>query len=54
LATGSHRYAGALASALREELAARDGGPPARHIALLEMGYVGFSEVLRFRAGRET
>jgi class 3 adenylate cyclase len=54
LATGSHRYAGALASALREELAARDGGPPARHIALLEMGYVGFSEVLRFRAGRKT
>jgi class 3 adenylate cyclase len=53
LATGSHRYAGALASALREELAARDGGPPARHAALLEMGYVGFSEVLRFRAGRE-
>ena len=53
MAAGSHRYAEALAAALREELAARDGGPPARHTALLEMGYVGISELLRFRAPGE-
>jgi hypothetical protein len=49
MAAGSHRYAEALTAALREELAARDGGPPAGHTALLEMGYVGISEMLRFR-----
>jgi hypothetical protein len=54
LASGSNRLAGALAAALREELAARDGGSPARHAALREMGYLGVSEMLRFRPPRES
>lgn len=53
MAAGSHRYAEALAAALREELAARDGGPPPLHAALHEIGYVGYSEVLRFRPSGE-
>jgi len=48
-AANSDRFSGAMAAALREELAARDGGPPARHAALREIGYVGFSEMLRYR-----
>ena len=49
LAAGSHRFAGAMAAALREELAAREGGPRATHAVLREMGYAGFSELLSFR-----
>jgi hypothetical protein len=52
-AANSDRFCGAMAAALREELAARDGGPPARHEALRQLGYVGFSELLRFRPARE-
>ena len=52
-AANSDVFAGALAAALREELAARDGGPAPQHAALREMGYVGFSELLRFRPNGE-
>ena len=34
---------------LREELAAREGGPAPQHAALREIGYLGWSEMLRFR-----
>jgi tetratricopeptide (TPR) repeat protein len=47
------RFAGALAAALREEvLARREGGTPS-HAELRRLGYVGISELLRYRvAGR--
>jgi hypothetical protein len=43
------RYSAALAAALREALAARAGGPRPTHAALHDLGYIGISEVLRFR-----
>jgi hypothetical protein len=49
MAAGSNRFAEALASALREELAAREGGPPPTHAALREIGYIGISALLSFR-----
>jgi hypothetical protein len=52
-AANSDRFSGALAAALREELAARAGGPAPRHAGLREIGYVGFSEMLRFRPASE-
>jgi len=48
-AANSDRFSGALAAALREELAARAGGPAPQHAALREIGYLGWSEMLRFR-----
>ena len=47
-ATGS-RVAGALAAAVREELGPRSGAE-ASHAALRELGYHGYSELLRFRS----
>lgn len=47
-ATGS-AVAGALAAALREELAPAEGGSAAEHAALRELGYTGLSDLLRFR-----
>ena len=41
-------WAGDVA-AVREELAAkRDGGPPAEHRALRDLGYTGWSELLAY------
>ena len=48
-AAGGDRYSGGIAAAIREELAARDGGPAPTHAALREIGYVGISELLSFR-----
>jgi class 3 adenylate cyclase/tetratricopeptide (TPR) repeat protein len=50
IAANAGRYAGAVAAAIREELAAREGGPPPRHEALREIGYLGISELLSFRS----
>jgi class 3 adenylate cyclase len=47
-ATGS-RVASALAAAAREELAPRSGAAPP-HAALRELGYHGYSDLLRFRS----
>jgi class 3 adenylate cyclase/tetratricopeptide (TPR) repeat protein len=46
--TGS-RVAGALAAAIREELAPSSGAKAA-HAALRELGYEGYSDLLRFRS----
>ena len=46
-ATGS-RVAGALADAVREELGPRSGADGS-HAALRELGYHGYSDLLRFR-----
>jgi hypothetical protein len=43
------RLGGAVAEAVREEERAAAGGPPARHDTLRELGYLGISELLRFR-----
>jgi tetratricopeptide (TPR) repeat protein len=40
---------GATAEAIREEERAASGGPAARHERLLELGYLGISELLHFR-----
>ncbi len=44
------RLAGALAAAIREEMAAAQGGRAPGHLELRALGYVGLSEVVRFRA----
>jgi class 3 adenylate cyclase/tetratricopeptide (TPR) repeat protein len=43
------KYAGALAAALREEMAAARGGPRPRHDALRELGYHGISQLVSYR-----
>jgi class 3 adenylate cyclase len=45
---GNPAYA-ALAAAVREEAAARQGGPPAAHGALRALGYTGWSALLAWR-----
>jgi hypothetical protein len=40
---------GALAEAIREEMAAAKGGPRPAHGRLRELGYVGLSELLSYR-----
>lgn len=42
---------GALAAAIREEMAAARSGPAPRHATLRELGYRGLSELLSFRPG---
>jgi class 3 adenylate cyclase/tetratricopeptide (TPR) repeat protein len=49
LAAYGARLAGAVAEAIREEEQAAAGGPPARHEQLRSLGYLGISELLRFR-----
>jgi hypothetical protein len=46
--TGAHFY-GALADAIREEVAHDRGGPTPTHRALRQIGYVGWGEVLSAR-----
>jgi class 3 adenylate cyclase len=46
---GAHFFA-ALAEAMREEIERDEGGPPAKHVALRALGYVGWSELLGSRA----
>jgi class 3 adenylate cyclase/tetratricopeptide (TPR) repeat protein len=53
-ATGGARLAEAAAAAIREEEAAAGGGPPPAHDQLLGLGYLGISELLRFRPVRVT
>ena len=48
VATGGRGY-GAIAKAVREELAHDAGGPEPQHAALREIGYLGLSELLRRR-----
>ena len=50
-ARGQHgsKFAGALASALREEAAAAQGGPKPEHEALRGLGYVGISQLVSYR-----
>jgi len=43
------RLGGAVAEAIREEERAAAGGPAPRHDALRALGYLGISELLRFR-----
>lgn len=49
-ARGGARFYGALAEAVREEVASDGGGPAPNHDALREIGYLGWSAVLRARA----
>lgn len=44
------KFAGALASALREEIAAARGGTTPKHEALRELGYHGISQLVSYRA----
>lgn len=53
-ATGGARLAEAVAAAIREEKAAADGGPPPAHQQLRALGYLGISELLRFRPASAT
>ena len=46
------RLAEAVAAAIREEEAASRGGPPPAHEQLRALGYLGISELLRFRPAR--
>ena len=46
---GGDAFSGAIAAAVREALAARDGGPRPAHARLRGIGYVGISELLFFR-----
>jgi class 3 adenylate cyclase/tetratricopeptide (TPR) repeat protein len=48
-ANGGARLAEAAAAAIREEQAAANGGPLAIHAELRELGFLGISELLRFR-----
>jgi hypothetical protein len=48
-AAGGDRFCGGVAAAIREELAARNGGPRPSHAALREIGYAGISAMLSFR-----
>jgi len=43
------RLGGAVADAIREEERAATGGPPPEHASLRNLGYLGISELLRFR-----
>jgi tetratricopeptide (TPR) repeat protein len=43
------KFAGALAAALREEMAAARGGPKAKHEALRQLGYHGISQLVSYR-----
>jgi class 3 adenylate cyclase/tetratricopeptide (TPR) repeat protein len=52
LAGNGARLAGAVAEAIREQERAAAGGPPPRHERLRELGYLGISELLRFRTAR--
>jgi class 3 adenylate cyclase/tetratricopeptide (TPR) repeat protein len=49
-ASGGSRLAGAAAAAIREEQAATGGGTAPTHEELRALGYLGISEILRFRA----
>jgi hypothetical protein len=49
VAAGGSRLAGATAAAVREENAAARGGPAPAHKELRDAGYLGVSELLRFR-----
>jgi hypothetical protein len=52
-AANGGRMPGAVAAAVREERsAAADGAGAPRHEALRELGYLGLSELLRYRAPR--
>ena len=51
-AEGGSRLAGATAAAIREEIAAADGGPAPSHDELRNHGYLGISELLCFRPVR--
>jgi class 3 adenylate cyclase/tetratricopeptide (TPR) repeat protein len=53
-AAGGARLAEAAASAIREEEAATLGGPAPAHEQLRGLGYLGISELLRFRPARVT
>ncbi len=46
--------AGAVAEAIREEGVASDGGPQPSHSRLRELGYLGLSQLLRFRPTRNS
>jgi hypothetical protein len=43
------KFAGALATALREEMAAARGGSKPKHTALRELGYHGISQLVSYR-----
>jgi len=43
------KFAGALAAALREEMAAARGGPKPKHEALRNLGYHGISQLVSYR-----
>jgi hypothetical protein len=45
---GGH-LAGAATAAIREEVAAASGGPPPKHDQLKTLGFLGISELLRYR-----
>jgi class 3 adenylate cyclase/tetratricopeptide (TPR) repeat protein len=47
------KFAGALAAALREEMAAARGGPRPKHEALRGLGYNGISQLVSYRVPRE-
>jgi hypothetical protein len=46
---GGSQFFSALADAIREEVAHDRGGPPPRHEALHEIGYIGWSQLLSAR-----
>lgn len=48
-ADGGSRLASATAAAIREEQAAATGGSPPNHLELRTLGYLGLSDLLRFR-----
>ncbi|MEK7284653.1 MAG: hypothetical protein AAB114_02195 [Chloroflexota bacterium] len=49
MASRGNLFCAALAEAIREEVAAPEGGPQPRHEALRRMGSNGWSEILSFR-----
>ena len=51
-AAGGSRLATAVATAIREEAAAKGSGPQHDHSELRQLGYLGISDLLRFRATR--
>ncbi|MEO5704783.1 MAG: adenylate/guanylate cyclase domain-containing protein [Candidatus Limnocylindrales bacterium] len=50
--TAGARLAGAVAAAIREERLANPDGPAPSHTLLRELGYLGLSQLLRFRPTR--
>jgi hypothetical protein len=50
-ANGDSRYVAALVAAIREEMAAAQGGTAATHRLLEELGYLGWSRLLSYRPG---